>query len=242
MLNGADLEGKLRDKIWVERVMNIPSLSNIISIKSSLKIPFELLYGEKPTFHNNFKICGEVGVVTTKDKIQWRCIEELKDEGKITMIQPHLLTCLIKDFEKEIERKRKLLIPGTPSFKIQRSKINMDVLDTLSQRKYRFGVSMLLYLIKYSQPDISNTVQELLKCMDSVTWRDYIDLLRVIEFVIDTKTFNLKQLRLDNNLGWDLKIYCDSDWAGDPETRVRVTGFIIYLMNVPICWRSKSQK
>jgi hypothetical protein len=40
------------------------------STKSSLKIPFELLYGEKPTLHNNLKILGEVGVVTTKDKIQ----------------------------------------------------------------------------------------------------------------------------------------------------------------------------
>jgi hypothetical protein len=36
--------------------------------------------------------------------------------------------------------------------------------------------------------------------------------------------------------------FCDSDWAGDPEKRVSVTGFIIYLLNIPICWRSKSQK
>ena len=38
------------------------------------------------------------------------------------------------------------------------------------------------------------------------------------------------------------KDFCHSDWAGDPETRVSVTGFIIYLLSVPICWRSKSQK
>jgi hypothetical protein len=65
----------------------------------------------------------------------------------------------------------------------------------------------------------------------------------VIKFVIDTKIFGLKvQPKLDNNLGRDLKIFCDSDWAGDPETRVSVTGFLIYLLNVPICWCSKSQK
>jgi hypothetical protein len=50
------------------------------------------------------------------------------------------------------------------------------------------------------------------------------------------------QPKLDNTLGWNLKIFCDSDWAGDPETRVSVTGFITYLLNLPICWRSKSQK
>ena len=36
--------------------------------------------------------------------------------------------------------------------------------------------------------------------------------------------------------------YCNSDWAGDAETRISVTGFIIYLLGVPICWRSKGQK
>jgi hypothetical protein len=79
--------------------------------------------------------------------------------------------------------------------------------------------------------------------MDSATLGAYNELLRVIKLVVDTKTFGLKvQPKLDNNLGWDLKIFCDSNWAGDPETRVSVTGFIIYLLSVPIFWRSKSQK
>jgi hypothetical protein len=79
--------------------------------------------------------------------------------------------------------------------------------------------------------------------MDSATWGAFNGLLRVIKFVIDTKAFGLKlQPKLDNNLGWDLKIFCDSDWAGDPKTRVSVTGFIIYLLRISICWRSTSQK
>jgi hypothetical protein len=53
MLNGADMRGELRDKIWVECVMNVTYLSNIISTKSSLKSPFEMLYGEKLKLHDN---------------------------------------------------------------------------------------------------------------------------------------------------------------------------------------------
>jgi hypothetical protein len=68
MLNGANLEGELRDKIWAECVMNVTYLSNIISTKSSFKSPFELSYGGKPILHDNLKIFGEVGVVTTKEK------------------------------------------------------------------------------------------------------------------------------------------------------------------------------
>jgi hypothetical protein len=50
--------------------MNATYLSNIMSTKSSFKSPFELLYGEKPKLHNNLKMFGEVGAVTTKEKIQ----------------------------------------------------------------------------------------------------------------------------------------------------------------------------
>jgi hypothetical protein len=63
------------------------------------------------------------------------CIEESKDERKLTMIQPHLLTHLITNFGEEIEGKMKFLTPGMTRFKIQRSKINMDILDPQSQRK-----------------------------------------------------------------------------------------------------------
>jgi hypothetical protein len=51
---------------------------------------------------------------------------------------------LIKNFREEIEGKRMFVTPGTPRFEIQSSTINMDVLDTQSQRKYRSGVGMLL--------------------------------------------------------------------------------------------------
>jgi hypothetical protein len=46
---------------------------------------------------------------------------------------------------------------------------------------------MLLYLTKYSRPDISNDVRELSKCMDGATIGTYLELLRVMKFVLDTK-------------------------------------------------------
>jgi hypothetical protein len=37
-------------------------------------------------------------------------------------------------------------------------------------------------------------------------------------------------------------LYSDSDWDGDPENHISITGFIIYLLGTPIFWRSKGQK
>ena len=41
---------------------------------------------------------------------------------------------------------------------------------------------------------------------------------------------------------WDLVCCSDSDYAGDPDTRRSVAGFVLYVKGVPICWRSKAQR
>jgi hypothetical protein len=39
-----------------------------------------------------------------------------------------------------------------------------------------------------------------------------------------------------------LKVFSDRDGAGDPETRISVTDFIVYLQGISVCWRSKAQR
>jgi hypothetical protein len=59
---------------------------------------------------------------------------------------------------------------------------------------------------------------------------------------LDTKDYCLKLNPVFENEEWDLVSYCVSDWAGNPENRIIVTCFIIYLLGATICWRSKGQK
>ena len=77
MLNGAGLKDELRTKIWAECAMTTTYLSNIIATKSESKCPYELLFGCKPRLNSTLKAFGEIGVVTTKDKIQGK----LKNRG-----------------------------------------------------------------------------------------------------------------------------------------------------------------
>ena len=55
------------------------------------------------------------------------------------------------------------------------------------QTIYRRGVALLLYLIKFSRPDISNTVRELSKVMDGATLGNMKSMLRTIKYVLDTR-------------------------------------------------------
>ena len=80
---------------------------------------------------------------------------------------------------------------------------------------------MLLYLTEYSRSDISNIVIELSKCMDGAAMGSYLEILRVVKFVLDTKSFCLMIHPKIENTNWSLKVFCDSNWAGDPEKRIR---------------------
>ena len=109
-----------------------------------------------------------------------------------------------------------------------------DLLSQNEQGRYRSGVGMLLYLVKFSQPDIANSVRELSKVMDGATKGHWMCLLQVIKFVLDTPgkclQMHLSNIDASGGVKWEMKAFCDSDFAGDKDTRISVTGFVIYVM------------
>jgi hypothetical protein len=172
-----------------------------------------------------------------KDYLSCRVIED-SDSKSILILQPHLINNLEAKFGHEVCNKRVYKTPGTPRFKIVRPVDGDDVIDATLQGRYRSAVGMLLYLTKYSCPDLCNVVRELAKCMDRATRGTYLEMLKVVKFVIDTKNFCLRIQPEFKGENWSLQVLCDSDWAGDFKTRISVTRFILYLMNVLVCWKS----
>jgi len=79
--------------------------------------------------------------------------------------------------------------------------------------------------------------------MDKATEGHLKELCRVIKYAIDTQNIGLKLKPEDNNNNlWELNAYSDADFVGDKETRIGVTGYVVYFMNIPVCWRSRGQK
>jgi len=156
--------------------------------------------------------------------------------------QPHLLRKLRDKFWNLVKDMPNYVTPGTPHQVIVRNtewKITPE-----EQAIYRSGVGMLLFLIKHSRPDIANTVRELTKVLDGASPAAFKELKRVIKYVLDTEKLGLKiQPEVENGKGrWTMVTYSDSDYATDPENRLSVSGFVLYLCGVPIVWRTKQQR
>ena len=165
------------------------------------------------------------------------------DRKKAWLGQPHLIKNLMSKFWNDVKDMKVYRTPGTPNVILRRVGGDIVKVGDELHAKFRSGVGMLLFLIKHSRPDIANTVRELTKMLDAPTEASVKEMFRCIKYVIDTKDFGLKihpQMSIGDK--WTIEAYSDSDWAGDKDTRLSVSGFIIYLLGVPICWRSKQQR
>jgi len=93
------------------------------------------------------------------DYLSCRVIEsESRNEMKIA--QPHLINSLSNKFGVEVCQLKVYKTPGTPCFKIVRPGEDSVLIDLELQKRYRSGVGMLLYLTKYTRPDLCNVVRE----------------------------------------------------------------------------------
>jgi hypothetical protein len=92
-----------------------------------------------------------------------------------------------------------------------------------------FSISQNFLALMYA------VVRELSKSMDKATMGTYLEIFQVIKLVTDTQSFGLS-VQLKRKLkNWSPRVYCDSNWAGNSETRINVIGVLVYLMNVPVC-------
>jgi hypothetical protein len=167
------------------------------------------------------------------------------DKRKIWLGQPHLIKNLRSKFGELVKGLTTYLTPGTPGQGIVRPTERDIKLNTYDHSMYRSGVGLLLFLVKHSRPDIANVTRELSKVLDGPTQAAYKELKRAIKFVLDTEQYGLKiEPRIPENSGeaWDLILFSDSDWAGDKDTRISVSGYVVFLLGVPISWKSKGQK
>ncbi len=101
---------------------------------------------------------------------------------------------------------------------------------------FRMITILVIAKTHFSLLDIANAVRELTKVMDGASPAAFKELKRTISYVLNTKNLALQiQPTGELNDMWKIVDLSNSDFATDPVTRRRVSGYILYLCAVPIC-------
>jgi len=109
---------------------------------------------------------------------------------------------------------------------------------------YRSAVGSLNYLTIRTRPDLSyavGTVARFNQNPGEIHWTGVKRILRYLRGTLD------KGIRYTGSGHRDakrliLEVYCDSDFGGDHDNSVSITGFVIFLAGGPICWGSLRQR
>ena len=163
-----------------------------------------------------------------------------KDE-EIHISQPDIIARLERYFGHEVQGLKEYKTPLPAHYHVVRPEQGTSTLSKSDMLKYRSGTGSLLYLVKHSRIDIANAVRELSKVMDKATTGHMKELLRCIRYVLLTKERKLR-FKLSRTDKIQISAICDSDYAGDPETRRSVSGFVVFINGCPVAWRSRQQK
>ena len=172
------------------------------------------------------------------------CMVGKNDDG-ILLHQSDLIKKIEKKFDFEAKKMRNYRIPASAGQGLVKSTEEEGCLSAEKQTEYRSGVGMLLFLTKFSRPDISNTVRELSKMNTCANEAHMKELLRLVKFVLDTRFWMLKYKvngNLKKKLKWLIRALCDSDFAGDKDTRLSVTGYGVYVMDCLVSWKSRAMR
>ena len=164
----------------------------------------------------------------------------IRKNRELHMHQPEIMYKLKKEFGDDVKEICKYRTPAAPGFAVQRPTADDSLISAEMQKRFRMAVGLLLFLVKFSMPDISNSVRELAKVNDSATDKNFKQMMRAVKFALDTRLkalkFKLKHGKKNNEV-WDVCGYFDSDYAGDKETRLSVSGLCVFVMGCLVSWR-----
>ena len=108
------------------------------------------------------------------------------------MHQGHLIKNLNNIYGEQVKVFKTYKMPGTPSVGLVRPTDKNKLVSKEEHEQYRTGVSMLLYLVKHTLPDIINEIRELTRLNDGPTGNAMKEMKHIIKYVIDMGNTVLK--------------------------------------------------
>ena len=208
---------------WVDDLLSAGQEKYIIEDRNGLKKHFEL---------------DELGKL--KEYVGAK-VDYNNKEGWIKLTQP----VLIQSFEDEFELPNaSYKTAGTPGITLRKSEVTLNAEE---HRQYQKGVGKLIHLAENSRPDILNPVRELSRHGGEPSPAHMTEMLRVMKYCVDTKTWGLllwPHGKWDGSNGHEFGITGRSDaaYASCKETMTSVSGWSCEIDGAAYVRKSKTQR
>ena len=110
--------------------------------------------------------------------------------------------------------------------------------ESFDTQIYQQAIGCLTYMFVTTRPDIAAAVGILSQYMKQPSKDHWMGVKRVLRHLKGTVN---NGITYSSNKEKDLIGYCDSDWAGDIDTRKSTSGYVFQLGNSAISWSSRKQ-
>ncbi|GJS42633.1 retrovirus-related pol polyprotein from transposon TNT 1-94 [Tanacetum coccineum] len=235
-VKSAFLNGKLKEKVYVKQPPGYESSEFPVYVRKLDKA----LYGLKQAPRACYKLCKQFEKLMTK-KFEMSMIGELtyflglqikQDDKGISICQEQYTRNLLKKYE--ISDSSSVKTPMVPSNKLGPNLAGKLVNDT----SYRGMIGSLIYLTA-TRPDIQFSTVLCASYQSNPKESHLITMKRILRYLKGTPTLSLYYPKC---LGFDLKGYSDSDYAGCNMDRKCTSGARQILGGKLVSWSAKKQQ
>lgn len=159
-------------------------------------------------------------------------IERLKDDS-IFIHQSKYIHQIVHKFGQEDSNP--VSVPADPN-----SSLSKDLGKPIENIPYREAVGSLMFLAIVSRPDIMYSIGLVSRYLQNPTTAHWNAVKRIFKYLKGTLNIGIHYKR--DPCGINLSGYCDSDFAGDIDTRRSTTGYVFLINNSAVTWKSQKQK
>jgi len=165
-------------------------------------------------------------------------------DRSVKFTQPILIKSLIDEFNAGTKT---VSTPASAGQCLQAGEVEDELQDNI-KKKYQAGVGKLLYLTRWSRPEIGNSVRELSKFASRPQIGHFEAMNRVMNYCVMNKEVGwiLKPIGewtgKENDNEVEIEGVSDSDYSKDIETRRSVTGYSVFLNGAPVATKSRMQE
>ena len=160
----------------------------------------------------------------------------------IRLTQPVMIQSFQDEFD--LSEVKSSVTPGEPGKVLPKNEDDEAKVKPSVHSYFRRGIGKLLHMMRWSRPEVQNSVRDASRHLKSPTEVHVHAMHRIMKYVVDTpdRGWYLKPERKwngkDRNFRFVIAGKSDSDGGTCPATRRSVTGYSVFLEGAPIMARS----